>query len=150
MRAFRFRLERILELRRQVLDTRRRELGHAEGERRSLAAQARHAEVESRRTVERLRIELAQGLPAGALTARQLASERTRERAGEAAERVAEAEVRVDQARGHVLIAQRAARILERLRERAWTTYRREDERLEQRELDEAGVLAWGRRRGRA
>lgn len=150
MRGFRFRLDRVLELRRNALETRRRELVQAQIEHRSLVQQAREVELRSRDAVRRIRAELREGVPAGTLAVRQQAADRMRAAVSRAELRADESRVRVEQERVRVVGAQRATRILERLRDKALARYRVERARFEQRELDEVGSIGWGRRGDRA
>lgn len=166
MKRFRFRPERILRLRRQILEIERAELGRALQE---LEA-ARQARERSHRAVNRLSEGLFRTVAAtggrgtwdgggvaspdgsGADGASQVAgylvllADASR-RLRHWDEQLAAAQQRVERQRSRVVEAHRAVRVLERLRERKWAEYRREQEREEGRHLDEAGSAAFLRRR---
>lgn len=148
MKGFRFRLQRVLDVRRHRLEEARRTLARARQRLDVLATELRALEAQSRRAAEEMRAELARGLAAGKLAARQEGIYCLREDAEQRTRETEAARAELDAARLRVIEAQRGVRTLERLRERALAAYRVGCERLERRELDEAGSLAWGRREG--
>lgn len=148
MRAFRFRLQRILDLRLHHLERARVELAAA---RRTLEARAvdrREAEQRASIASDALRIALDRGLEAGELVARQEGIERLRAEVAASRQAWEEALRELDRARARVMEAQRSARVLERLRDRALAAHRQELARREQRILDEVGVQTWLRGEG--
>lgn len=148
-RAFRFRLEPLLRLRRFELQRRLALLGGAQRElidAREREAQARReAGASERREVERLR----GGLLAGAVQNARQAAEAWRLRAGLAAREVRRLEDRATRLTEEVKAARARADGLERLRERARCAWRQAHERALQSEIDEVAGLRWRWRGGR-
>ncbi|WP_324717723.1 flagellar FliJ family protein [Carboxydochorda subterranea] len=153
MKRFRFRMERILRLRRQSLDVERTKM--AEALRLEQAAQQAYAAGEERRVryLAALSESVAASAPGsgveGAVLAERLGvlAELSRRRAYWDVQRV-EARRQVEKQRAMVVEAHRAVRVLELLRDRRRAEYLRQLERDEQALLDEAGSQGFVRRRG--
>ncbi len=146
MKAFRFRLESVLGLRRFEDERARLELARAE---RALAeAGEQHAAWRERvrESADALGRRLAAGLPAGLLRSSAAALETLDSRVAEAADRIGAARAQLAERRRAARLAHARKRALERLRELASAEHRRELERHAQRELDEIGSLRAGRR----
>lgn len=149
MRRFTFRPERILRLRRQVLQAERARLGQAM----TRLKLARQALDDSRRAWDGVSAALFARLQTGSpVSGAQLGDHlvllvEARRRERHWGEQVAEAGQAVEAQRRRVVQAHRAVRVLERLRERRLAQYRREAEREEMKVLDEAGAVGFLRRR---
>lgn len=143
-RAFRFRLEPLLRVRRfelqrclALLGSVHRDLATA----RVREAEARReAETSERREAERLR----GGLLAGTVRSVRQAAEAWRLRAGQAAREVRRLEDRAARLAEEARAARARAEGLERLRERARSAWRQAHERTLQRELDDVTILRRG------
>ncbi len=138
MTTFRFALAGLLRLRGFQLDTRRRELGSDTETWRDAVAERESGESAAREGEEREARVLAEGvdaLQAAALRNDVLAQ---RGRATTAAERAEQAAANVAASRERVREAWRRLRVVEQLHQRALERHRRESQRRDQRDLDEA------------
>ncbi|MDI3298191.1 MAG: flagellar export protein FliJ [Bacillota bacterium] len=145
MSRFRFRLERLLDLRRQERQAAELALGLAM--RREEEAAERCRRLESTLAAARRRwAEERTGTLSG--TWRQHAAwlEELERLLGEARSRQQEAAAQAEAARAQLAAARTGERSLERLRERRLLAWRLEEQRSEQRELDEVARLRWLRR----
>jgi flagellar export protein FliJ len=149
-RAFRFRLDPLLGVRRFELRRRLALLGAAHRDlaeaRAREAAAWREAQASERREAARLRT----GLPAGAAITAHQAVEAWRLRAGFAARDVRRLEARAARLADDARAARVRAEGLERLRERALVAWRAARERALQRELDEIAALRRARQGARS
>ena len=147
MKAFRFRLDPVVAVRRFELDRARTELGEAE--RATARADERHQAWRERRTQsgEELAAAVTAGVRAGGLHSAAAALTSLAERVAEAEAGLAQARADAAERRQRALEARTRLRALERLRERAAALHRRDEARREQRDLDEIGALRAARDR---
>lgn len=141
MRAFRFRLEAALDLRRTRDTEARRALADAQGLTTIAAEAVGRAEIGLREGEARALEELAgTHVPSSAAWHRNWMIRLRGDLAGAQA-RLRERQVNEGRAAERARRARRDLRVLERLRERAWQAYVEEERRAEQRDLDEFATL---------
>jgi len=147
MKAFRFRLDPVVAVRRFELDRARAALGEAE--RAAANADERHQAWRERRSSsgEALVEAVAAGVRAGGLHSAATALVSLGQRVAEAEAGLVEARRSASMRREAALAARTRLRALERLRERAALVHRRDEARREQRDLDEIGALRAARAR---
>ncbi len=138
MTTFRFALAGLLRLRGFQLDTRRRELGNETEAWRDAVAERESGESAAREGEEREARALADGVDALHAATLRNAVLAQRGRATTAAERVEQAAANVAASRERVREAWRRLRVVEQLHQRALERHRRESQRRDQRDLDEA------------
>lgn len=148
--AFRFRFQRLLDVR-EAVERQRMQALSVELARKEEALAALH-ECRSRldRSEDALRV-LYQASPLAAPTVQREHAHRKALQAWviEAEERVKEAARRVEDARSALIEATRERRVMEKLRERHEAAYWAEQDRREQAELDEIGLRLGERRASR-
>ncbi len=136
MTRFRFRLDRVLQLKQRAERDQARALGAALREEERRRAEQREAEALAARAAEQLAKVGEQPLPAGALANLGLARDVADLGADAARERVEEAGQRVSEERGLYDEKRRDRRSMERLREHRHDEWRLEQSRSEQKESD--------------
>ncbi|MDI3316498.1 MAG: flagellar export protein FliJ [Bacillota bacterium] len=146
MSRFRFRLERLLDLRRQERRAAEMALGLALAAEREAEDRCRF--LESARAAARRRwLRERGGAPSGLWRQRAAWLDELERLLAEAHIQQEQASARVEQARVQLASARTAERSLERLRRRRFLAWRIEADRQEQRELDELARLRWLRQR---
>ena len=152
MRRFRFRLERVLRLRRQWLRQERAQMAAALRALQAAEASCRQAHQARQRVLEATAARLWEDGRVGRLDGHELAEtvgvleELSRRGAYWALER-ARAEKEAEERRARVVEAHKKVRVLELLKERRRMEHLREAEREERAVLDEVGATAYIRRR---
>lgn len=136
MRRFRFRLQKVLELREQIRDEARQELGRRNAE--LLSEQSRLRELEEE--FQRCQLALDGIVRASEISIRGAYSLRLKQLIEAAVERVALARKRVAEAQERYLEANRDARAMEMLRDKKRAEYDQELLREETAQLDEVAT----------
>jgi flagellar FliJ protein len=146
MRRFKFPLETVLRLRRYQEQEARQEFQWALLRLRE-AEELLGALLEQRvASQERLREQLAQGSPSALLVALWQGLAHLEEMIRQQQQTVAELEAQAETRRQQYVERQRERQTVEKLKEKRWTEYRYEMERLEQQSLDEGATLNYTRR----
>jgi len=143
VRAQAFRLASVLKLRRHQLDAAARELA---ARRRAVERAARELQRPQGRALrEHLRLGewIASGVAAGRYHAGSAGVARLAERARQVGNELERSREQAERSRQALLAARTRVRALERLRERAARHWRWQEQRAEQRELDEVGQRRW-------
>lgn len=143
MKPFRFRLERLKQLRTRELDRERAELDRSRAICDSLDVELRHRTAEHRRREEALEDRLDQGLSGASLRSETANTEQGEQAVRDTEDQIAGAETQRAQSQGQLLDAWRRMRLLERLEARGRARHARDEDRRAQQQLDEAGQLRW-------
>lgn len=144
MTRFKFRLDRVLQLKQRAEREQARALGDALREEQRREAERAAAEEQARRAAEQMADAGRTTLPAGALANLGLARDAADAGAERAREHVEEAEQRVDEERDRYDEKRRDRRTVEKLREHRHAEWQLEQSRQEQKESD---AVKNGRRR---
>ena len=145
-KAFRFRLERVRELRQRVEDEAKEELARSMTERARWAERADLASAQARSAFAAQRSSIGTGLDVPAILAHQAFVDRA-DREQHAAEMdLSRQDAEVQARRGALAEAARERQVLEKLKQRQAALHRREAERREAAHIDEL-ALAMHRRR---
>ena len=144
MKPFRFRLQRILDLREQHERERARSLGDAQSDEARQKARVEDAAARLEDAASTVREKAAETpMPAGALRNLALTIEAAQRRLERAADDHRAAEASVEEERGKFHEARKDRRSVERLRERREETWKEEASRADQKEIDQIAARRW-------
>ena len=146
MKAFSFRLDRILKLREDAEQTQARRYGEAARAEADLERQCREQATYLARIAERIAPTAGQVTSAGVLLALQLTSEAAASQLDEAERARVDAEKQSETERSHLAKARVERKSLERLKEQHHTDWRETANRRDQKEMDEIAARTRGRR----
>ena len=148
MKPFRFRLERLKQLRAQELDREKSNLDRACEICDSLNAELRDRAESLRRRESELGARLDEGLSGASLRSEAADTDRSASGVVETRARLDDADDQRVESQDQLFAAWRRSRLLERLEARGRSKHDREEQRRAQRDLDETGQLRWwGRNR---
>ena len=148
MKRFHFRAATVLALRQRQYAIAQTQLARAQQERDAAAARVRDAESAVARAQVEFRGRLVEGGEVGALERHRNWMTRQHARAERCRQQLVEQLKAVERATAEVRQTHRQARVLERLRDRAWRDYQAEAGRQDLIAMDELAVIQYARRMG--
>ncbi len=143
MKPFRFRLERLKQLRTQELDRERASMDRAQEACDAWNAELRERADEQRRREQALEARLEDGMTGASLRGEAANTQQGANAVVEAASELEGAEERRAENQDQLFAAWRRMRLLERLEARGRSRHARAEERRAQKTLDETGQLRW-------
>ncbi len=143
MKPFRFRLERVKQLRNQELDRERAAMDRAREVCDALNAELRERAAEHRRREQELGARLEGGMNGANLRGETANTQQGADAVVEAASQLEGAEAQRAENQDQLFAAWRRMRLLERLEARGRSRHARSEERRAQKNLDETGQLRW-------
>jgi flagellar FliJ protein len=144
VKRFRFRLQRVLDLREQHEKDRARSLGEAQSDEQRQRERLEEAASRLESAAASVRGKAAvEPVPAGTLRNLGLAVEAAQENVNRAEDRHREAQANVEEERARFHEARKDRRVVERLRERREETWTEEATRADQKEIDQIAARRW-------